>query len=115
MPTAPRISTLTPGTVFAGDYRVIQPLSEGGMGAVYVAEQISTGKHRALKLMLPQLVADPSLRRRFEQEARIASLIESEHVVEVVGAGVDAGTGLPWLAMELLNGEDLSKCVRRRG
>jgi len=85
------------------------------MGAVYVAEQISTGKSRALKVMLPQLVADPGLRKRFEQEARIASLIESEHVVEVVGAGVDPGSNLPWLAMELLNGEDLSQLITRGG
>ena len=85
------------------------------MGAVYVAEQISTGKPRALKVMLSQLVADATLRKRFEQEARIASLIESEHVVEVVGAGVDGISGLPWLAMELLNGEDLGALVARRG
>ena len=104
-----------PGTVFAGDFRVDRALSQGGMGAVYVAEQISTGKPRALKVMLPALVSDPSLRKRFEQEARIGSLIESEHVVEVVGAGIDAGTGLPWLAMELLQGEDLDHVVTERG
>ena len=104
-----------PGTVFAGDFRVVRSMSAGGMGAVYVAEQISTGKQRALKVMLPQLVADASLRKRFEQEARIGSLIESEHVVEVVGAGVDQALGLPWLAMELLQGEDLAHVVSKRG
>jgi eukaryotic-like serine/threonine-protein kinase len=85
------------------------------MGAVYVVEQVSTGKQRALKLMLPQLVADAALRKRFEQEARVGALIESEHVVEVVGAGVDAATNTPWLAMELLVGEDLSELVARQG
>jgi serine/threonine protein kinase len=85
------------------------------MGAVYVVEQVSTGKQRALKLMLPQLVADAALRRRFEQEARVGALIESEHVVEVVGAGVDAATSTPWLAMELLVGDDLSELVTRQG
>lgn len=104
-----------PGTVFAGDYRIVRAMSAGGMGAVYVAEQISTGKQRAMKVMLPQLVADPALRKRFEQEARIGSLIESEHVVEVVGAGVDAASGLPWLAMELLQGEELAELVAKRG
>jgi serine/threonine protein kinase len=103
------------GTIFAGDYRVESALSAGGMGAVYHATQISTGKPRALKVMLPTLVADPQLRKRFEQEARIASLIESEHVVETVGAGIDQATGMPWLAMELLSGEDLSKVVESRG
>jgi serine/threonine protein kinase len=108
-------SRLQPNALFAGDYRVVRPLSEGGMGAVYVAEQISTGKQRALKLMLPQLVADPKLRSRFEQEAKIGARIESEHIVEVVGAGIDAQTGVPWLAMELLRGEDLSALVTRAG
>ena len=53
---------LQPGTIFARDFRVVRPLSEGGMGAVYVVEQLSTGKERALKIMLPQLVADASWR-----------------------------------------------------
>ena len=109
------LASLQPGAIFAGDFRVVRPLSEGGMGAVYVVEQLSTGRQRALKLMLPQLVADPKLRARFEQEARIGSRIESEHVIEVVGAGVDATTGAPWLAMELLRGEDLASLVRRSG
>ncbi len=106
---------IQPGSVFAGDYRILRALTAGGMGAVYVAEQVSTGKPRAVKVMLPALVADPALRKRFEQEARIGSMIESEHVVEVVGAGIDGPTGLPWLAMELLQGEELAKVVETRG
>ncbi len=106
---------LTPGTVFAKDYRVVGKLSEGGMGAVYTVEQISTGRQRALKLMHPELVSDPGLRAKFEQEARIGGRIESEHVVEVVAAGVDAETELPFLVMELLQGEDLAQSLKRRG
>jgi serine/threonine protein kinase len=106
---------LQPETVFAGDFRVLRPLSRGGMGSIYVVEQVSTGKQRALKLMLAQLVADATLRKRFEQEARVGALIESEHVVEVVGAGVDSTTKMPWLAMELLVGDDLSQVVAQRG
>ena len=101
------------GSVFAGDYRIVRPLNQGGMGAVYVVEQISTGKQRALKLMHAQLVSDPELRRRFEQEARVGSRIASEHVVEVHAAGVDAPSGMPYLVMELLEGEDLSSRVKR--
>ena len=114
MASAPLID-LAPGAIFAADFRIIRPLSQGGMGAVYVAEQLSTKKQRALKLMLPQLVADPKLRQRFEQEAQVGAFIESEHVVEVVGAGVDAATGAPWLAMELLRGEDLLTLITRIG
>src|SRR5260370_5374972 len=109
------IVQLVPGAVFAGDYQIVRPLSQGGMGAVYVAQQLSTSKQRALKLMHPQLVAQEDLRRRFEREARVGAQIESDHVVEVIGAGVDSATGLPWLAMELLPGEDLDAYARRRG
>ncbi len=111
----PSFEKLVPGAVFARDFVIVSPLSSGGMGAVYVAEQRSTGNRRALKLMRPELVANPEQRRRFEQEARIGSRIDSEHVVEVVAAGVDEDTGLPWLAMELLAGEDLGDASDRIG
>jgi len=106
---------LDPGKLFGGDFRVVEPLKHGGMGSVYIVEQLQTGAKRALKLMHPQLVADPKFRRRFEQEARIGAQIPSEHVVQVIAAGVDAGSGSAWLVMELLEGEDLDTCLRRRG
>ena len=92
--------TLEPGTVFAEDYRVVERLSEGGQGALYVVEQLSTKRRRALKLMLPELVTRPALRRRFEAEARIGARIKSDHVVDVIASGVEATTGTPWLVME---------------
>ena len=106
---------LAPDSVFADQFRVVRRLSEGGMGAVYVVEQIATGALRALKLMHPQLVADPKLRKRFEQEARVGSRIDSEHVVHVLSAGIDAQSGAPWLAMELLKGDDLAQYAERVG
>ena len=106
---------LAPGTVFAGDFRVIEPLGKGGMGAVYVVEQITTGKRRALKVMHPQIARDERSRQRFEQEATIGSRTESDHVVEIVSAGVDGQSAVPWLAMELLSGETLGAAVARRG
>ncbi len=102
------------GAVFAGDFKVVRPLRTGGQGSLYVVEQISTSKHRALKLMLPELVAQPAARRRFELEARVAARIQSDHVVESIGSGVDAKTGVPWLAMELLEGEDLAARLQQR-
>ena len=112
MATATSVSS---GTVLGGDFRVIELLRSGGMGAVYVADQLSTGKRRALKLMRPETVDDARLRERFEQEAKVGALIASDHVVEVIGAGIDTPTGIPWIAMELLEGEDLSCYVRERG
>src|SRR5690349_19253585 len=95
---------LQEGTIFAGDYRVIRFLDRGGMGDVYLAEQVSTGQLRALKLMHQDILEkDQSAKVRFEQEARVASKIQSDHIVQVIGAGVVDNT--PWLAMELLEGD----------
>jgi formylglycine-generating enzyme required for sulfatase activity len=96
---------LEDGALFTANFRVLRPLSEGGMGQVYVIEQLSTGERRALKLMQASLVADPKARERFAQEARVGAQIRSEHVIKVIDAGVEDGT--PWLAMELLEGLSL--------
>jgi formylglycine-generating enzyme required for sulfatase activity/tRNA A-37 threonylcarbamoyl transferase component Bud32 len=109
------IADLEPGSTFAGQFRVVKKLAQGGMGAVYVAEQITTGRQRALKLMHPGLVSSRELRDKFTLEARVGAKIASEHVVEVVSAGVDPTSGAPWLAMELLTGEDLATAIKRRG
>ncbi len=106
---------IAPNTDFAGDFRILRPLRVGGMGAVYVAEQRGTGTLRALKLMQRELVADKTLRERFEQEARVGASIDSDHVVQVVSAGVDTATGLPWIAMELLDGLPLDTYVAQKG
>jgi serine/threonine-protein kinase len=104
---------LLAGQVFAADFRIIELLAEGGMGTVYVAEQISTGKRRALKLMLPGASAVDGV-RRFRQEVRSSSRIQSEHVVDVIAAGIEPTTQIPWLAMELLDGESLDQLLERR-
>jgi serine/threonine protein kinase len=103
---------LNSGDLFTPDFRVVRPLSTGGMGALYIVEQVKTGKRRALKLM-QEGASDPASRRRFQQEARIGALVESEHVVDVIAAGVEGDT--PWLVMELLEGEDLGQFVDRSG
>ncbi|MCC7539617.1 MAG: protein kinase [Deltaproteobacteria bacterium] len=108
-------TTLAPGDVFARDFRVVSRLASGGMGVVYVVEQTGTGRRRALKLMHPELAHHEKSRERFEREALIGSRIDSEHVVEVVAAGLDDATGVPWLAMELLEGTDLATHVTTRG
>lgn len=105
--------TLEPGYVVANDFRIERALASGGMGAVYIVKQESTGRRRALKTMHESLVQDDDLRRRFMLEARVGSRIQSAHVVETLSAGIDERSGLPWLVMELLEGEDLDKRLRR--
>jgi tRNA A-37 threonylcarbamoyl transferase component Bud32 len=108
-------AALSPGVVVGGDFRILEPLMAGGMGAVYVAEQLSTGKRRALKVMHATLVDDPAQVERFVREARLAARVQSEHVVEILAAGVQADGGTPWLAMELLEGCDLSRLIKLQG
>lgn len=96
-----------PSDIVGGEYRILERIGAGGMGTVHVAEQLSTGKRRALKVMHPSMVLDAKLRERFEQEARVGSMARSRHIVEVIDAGVDEATGSPWIAMELLEGRDL--------
>jgi len=108
-------SALAAGTLLGGEFTVVRQLGIGGMGAVYVAQQKSTEKLRALKVMHRDIAPDAAMQRRFEQEARIGAQIKSGHIVEVVAAGVDAATGLPYLVMELLEGVDLRAHMRERG
>jgi serine/threonine-protein kinase len=79
------------------------------MGSVYVAEQLATARLVALKV----LAAVP--RERFELECKAAAWARSEHIVEVLDAGYDDSTGLPFIVMELLEGESLRELVEREG
>ncbi len=109
------LTVLTPGTHFARDFKVEALLAEGGMGAVYRAEQLSTGNTVALKIMLPELVVDPKSRERFQQEARVSGRIKSNHVVKVLAAGIDEASQTPWIAMEIVDGESLASFATKRG
>jgi phosphate transport system substrate-binding protein len=106
---------IEPGTLVGGAYRVVRPLAEGGMGAVYEAEQIATGARRALKVMHGHFAFDAGLRARFVREARLAASVPSDHVALVLDAGQDDATGALFLVMELLDGVTLSHELRRRG
>jgi serine/threonine-protein kinase len=105
---------LAQGAVFHGRYEVVRCLAVGGMGAVYEVTDQKTRRRRALKVMLPNVVADRDLHARFRREATITSEIESAHIVETIDADVDAQTGVPFVVMELLKGEDLGKMLGKR-
>jgi phosphate transport system substrate-binding protein len=106
---------LSTGALIAGAYRVVASLAEGGMGAIYEVEQVATGARRALKVMHVQFAGDDSLRARFVREARLTASIPSDHVAQVVDAGLDPATGALFIVMELLDGSTLSQELRRRG
>jgi serine/threonine-protein kinase len=94
-----------------GSFRLGRVLGRGGMGEVYEATHVATREPAAVKLLHARMLADPEVVRRFLRELKIASSIESVHVVRVLEiGGVDAR--FPYLAMELLRGEDLASILR---
>ncbi len=97
------------GATIAGKYRIERMLGSGSMGVVCEARHVEIGKRVAIKLIESSLAQEGEVAGRFRREARAASLIESEHVVQVFDVGVDDAVGL-YMVMELLKGEDL--CTR---
>jgi tRNA A-37 threonylcarbamoyl transferase component Bud32 len=102
------------GTVLADRYRILKKLGEGGMGSVYLAEHTTINKRLAIKVLSPEYSHKQDLVDRFLQEARAASMIEQENVVEITDFGSTPG-GSVFFAMEFLNGEDLSSTIKREG
>src|ERR1700693_707400 len=74
-----------------GDYRLIKKLGEGAMGAVYKAQDISSGQEVALKVMFPHLVNNPKAVERFDREAQIMGLLDHPHLIEAYAVGEDQG------------------------
>jgi hypothetical protein len=95
--SAPTPGALSPGQIIHGRYEIVRCLNAGGMGAVYECIHLETRKHRALKVILPQVLAHAGVRDRFELEVPGTAEIDSEQVVETFGAGVNEATGAPFL------------------
>ena len=106
------VNTLAEGAVIDGKYRVRRRLAEGGMGQVFVADHVFLQKQVALKVLHPEMSAEPDAVERFTVEARAASLIEHENVVRVSDFGRSAD-GQLYLVMELLTGHTLADELQR--
>ncbi len=99
------------GTVVSERYRIIRKVGEGGMGAVYQAEHALIEKRVALKILFQDLTRRADLVARFLQEAKSASRIGQENVIDISDFGQSAD-GLVYIAMEFLDGQDLGKTLR---
>jgi len=102
------------GDIIAGKYRVDRILGSGGMGVVVAARHLGLDELVAIKLLLPEALADTDTVRRFEREARAAVKIKSEHVARIIDVGT-LPDGAPFIVMEYLRGEDLAARVARTG
>ncbi|MEZ4363982.1 MAG: protein kinase [Kofleriaceae bacterium] len=94
------------GREIAGRYRIKTKLGEGGMGAVYKAEQISLKREVALKVLKPDLVSSPTLLRRFNAEAEAVAKLNHPNTVSIYDFGQDAD-GTLFIAMEFVEGASL--------
>ena len=96
-----------------GPYRVLKELGKGGMGAVYLALDTRLDRKLAFKVMLPEFAADTNAKERFLREARAAAKISHDNVVTVFEA--DERDGVPYIAMQYLQGYPLDEYLKTKG
>ena len=96
-----------------GEYELREELGRGAMGVVFKAYEPSLERFVAVKMLLPELATDATARQRFAREARTAAAIQHENIVAVYA--VREAAGLPYLAMEFVNGIGLDRYVARDG
>ncbi len=101
------------GELIDDKYLLERQLGQGGMGTVFAARHRLLGDRVALKVMLDVGEATDEVRQRFMNEARLATRIHSPHVARPRDSGF--WQGLPYIAMELMEGEDLEQSLERRG
>src|SRR5215213_2039807 len=84
------------------DFRVLRKLGQGGMGQVYLAEQISLKRNVALKILRPELAASPQALARFKSEAEAVARATHANIVQVYA--YDQFEGMPYMALEYVEG-----------
>ena len=94
-----------------GKYEIVRPLGKGAMGMVYLAHDTVLERDVALKVMVAQIADDPELIQRFSREAKAVAKMTHPNVVTVFDLGTHTD-GSPYIAMELLKGQDLQKAMR---
>lgn len=99
------------GILIADRFLLVRALGRGGMGSVWLARHMSLDIPCAVKFLHAEAAASADLRARFEREAKAAAQLRSPHVVQILDHGV--WQDLPYIAMELLEGEDLDHRLRR--
>lgn len=104
-------ANIKPGTLFADRYRILEYLGRGGMGTVYSAQHCALERKYAIKLLHEDLCVNNNALTRFAQEARSASGIEHQNIIDVLDAG-RAGDDA-FYVMEYLKGEDLQTLFTR--
>jgi hypothetical protein len=108
------VDGITPGQIIDGRYQVVTELGEGGMGVVFQARHTEMDRTVAIKCLKPALLPDKEKIDRFMHEARTISRLKHHNIVNVYSVGM-MSNGMPYIAMEYLQGERLSDLIAVRG
>src|SRR5689334_17171115 len=100
------------GVTLSGRYLVTRKVGQGGMGAVYEATHTLIGKRVAVKVLLEKYARREAIVQRLEQEARLASSCQNEHIIDITDFGTTED-GRTFVVMEYLEGESLAECLAR--
>src|ERR1043166_3833606 len=100
------------GDVLAGRYEILQLLGEGGMGAVYKAQDRELDRPVALKLIRPELAASSAMLARFKQELLLSRQVTHKNVIRIYDLG-DAD-GAKFITMEYVDGRDLRSLIQEK-
>lgn len=100
------------GTLLAGRFQILEKIGEGGMGSIYKAVHTKMDRVCAIKLMTSLSHENEAALARFNREAKMASRIDSRHAVSIYDFG-EAEGGIPYLAMEFIDGKPLSHLLAR--
>lgn len=101
------------GALLGGRYRILSLLGQGGMGAVYKAQDVKLDRLVAMKVIRAELAADHSMMQRFRQELVLARDVTHHNVVRLYDIG--EADGVDFITMEFVEGEDLSHLLKKRG
>jgi hypothetical protein len=111
----PFAEDFAPGAIFDERYEIISMLGCGGMGSVFKAKQLSVDRFVALKVLHPDLITDPTSRKRFEQEAKAACLLMHPNLIIVHDFGFAKNNGQPFLVTDFLEGITLQNAINDNG
>jgi len=105
------VRTITPGTVFAGRYEILEHIGAGGMGEVYRAIDKNLGRHVAVKILPAAFADDKERMARFEREAKLLAVLNHPNIAAI--HGLEESEGRRFLVLELVEGETLQARLNR--
>ena len=98
---------------YFGQYKILAPIGEGGMGMVYRAHDTLLNREVAIKVLPPELARDREFVTRFRREAETAASLDHPHIVAIYNIGEQ--DGVHYLAMRLLEGQPLNQILKQSG